>query len=193
MIESSGVWLQEFLNNFGDLPFHISVITSFAFGNNFPPEDPTYAGVHFTYPFLTDFVSAILFAVAPACGSRCFWRTLSSRSASLLWFTAGRWCYLRIASQRLLHPVGTAERRLRLDAVMDRDEAKRHGVTGGVEALPPSVTVIPDTTWRWGNAVSTLLVPQRGMLLGLALAVIVFTQWWLSEEKGEEGKGVGEK
>ena len=35
------------LNNFGDLPFHISVITSFAFGNNFPPEDPTYAGVRF--------------------------------------------------------------------------------------------------------------------------------------------------
>ncbi len=47
------------LNNFGDLPFHLSVITSFAFGNNYPPEDPTYAGVRFTYPFLTDFVSAI--------------------------------------------------------------------------------------------------------------------------------------
>ena len=47
------------LNNFGDLPFHLSVITSFAFGNNFPPEDPTYAGVRFTYPFLSDFVSAV--------------------------------------------------------------------------------------------------------------------------------------
>jgi lysylphosphatidylglycerol synthetase-like protein (DUF2156 family) len=47
------------LNNFGDLPFHLSVISSFAYGNNFPPEDPTYAGVRFTYPFLTDFVSAI--------------------------------------------------------------------------------------------------------------------------------------
>jgi hypothetical protein len=47
------------LNNFGDLPFHLSVITSFAFGNNFPPEDPTYAGVRFTYPFISDFVSAI--------------------------------------------------------------------------------------------------------------------------------------
>ena len=65
------------------------------------------------------------------------------------------------------------------------------GLLGALKALPPSVTVIPDTTWRWGNAVSTLLVPQRGMLLGLALAVIVFTQWWLSEEKGEEGKGWG--
>ena len=47
------------LNNFGDLPFHLSVITSFVFGNNFPPEDPTYAGVRFTYPFLSDFVSAV--------------------------------------------------------------------------------------------------------------------------------------
>jgi hypothetical protein len=50
-----------------------------------------------------------------------------------------------------------------------------------VRDLPPSFTVIPETTWRWGNAISTLLIPQRGILLGLALAVIVFTQWWLSE------------
>src|SRR2546423_3665196 len=47
------------VNNLGDLPFHLSVITSFAYGNNFLPEDPTYAGVRFTYPFLTDFVSAV--------------------------------------------------------------------------------------------------------------------------------------
>ncbi|HKP45859.1 MAG TPA: hypothetical protein VJT50_04605, partial [Pyrinomonadaceae bacterium] len=47
------------LNNFGDLPFHLSVITGFAYGKNFPPEDPTFAGVRFTYPFLTDFISAI--------------------------------------------------------------------------------------------------------------------------------------
>jgi len=47
------------LNNYGDLPFHLSVITRFAFGRNFPPEDPTFAGVRFTYPFITDFISAI--------------------------------------------------------------------------------------------------------------------------------------
>ena len=47
------------LNNYGDLPFHLSVITRFAFGQNFPPEDPTFAGARFTYPFVTDFVSAI--------------------------------------------------------------------------------------------------------------------------------------
>src|SRR6267378_6234811 len=47
------------LNNYGDLPFHLSVITRFAWGQNFPPEDPTFAGVRFTYPFITDFISAI--------------------------------------------------------------------------------------------------------------------------------------
>jgi hypothetical protein len=45
VIEDGGGISTGLLNNFGDLPFHISVITSFAFGNNFPPEDPTYAGV----------------------------------------------------------------------------------------------------------------------------------------------------
>jgi hypothetical protein len=75
-------------------------------------------------------------------------------------------------------------------------EMKRsdEGLLGALKALPPSVTIIPDSTWRWGNAISTLLVPQRGMLLGLPLAVIVFTQWWLAEGKGEAGKkGKGER
>src|SRR5437588_9058725 len=47
------------LNNYGDLPFHLSVITRFAYGQNLPPEDPTFAGVPFTYPFITDFISAM--------------------------------------------------------------------------------------------------------------------------------------
>src|SRR5690349_21317908 len=59
MIQDSDGISTGLLNNFGDLPFHLSVITSFAFGNNFPPEDPTYAGIRFTYPFLSDFASAL--------------------------------------------------------------------------------------------------------------------------------------
>jgi len=44
--------------------------------------------------------------------------------------------------------------------------------------------------WRWGNAISSLLVPQRGILLGLPLAVIVFTQWWLATgERTDAGTG----
>ena len=57
------------------------------------------------------------------------------------------------------------------------------GLFGVLMDLPPSFTVIPETTWRWGNAISALLVPQRGFLMGLPLATIVFTQWWLATDK----------
>jgi hypothetical protein len=57
------------------------------------------------------------------------------------------------------------------------------GLFGVLMDLPPSFTVIPETTWRWGNAISALLVPQRGFLMGLPLATIAFTQWWIANDK----------
>src|SRR6185295_2129991 len=60
--------------------------------------------------------------------------------------------------------------------LFDKAKSSEKGLLGVMSSLPPSFTVIPETTWRWGNAISTLLVPQRGFLLGLPLAVIVFTQ-----------------
>src|SRR4051812_12912051 len=46
------------INNIGDLPLHTSMIASFAYGENFPPEHSEFAGARLTYPFLTDFISA---------------------------------------------------------------------------------------------------------------------------------------
>jgi hypothetical protein len=169
------------LNNFGDLPFHISVVTSFAHGNNYPPQDPTYAWVKFTYPFLTDFISAIFVR----CGATI------RQSMFLENFVVG------VAFVGLLHRWALVLLRNRLAAVItpllvilnggfgwvmfigaameDHD-----GWIGFLRSLPVSFTIIPETTWRWGNAISTLLIPQRGFLLGLPLAVIVFTQWWMA-------------
>src|SRR5437868_529381 len=44
--------------NLGDLPFHLGAIFSFTDGNNFPPQNPSWAGAKFTYPFIADFISA---------------------------------------------------------------------------------------------------------------------------------------
>jgi hypothetical protein len=188
------------INNFGDLPFHLSVISGFAFGNNFPPQDPTYAGVHFTYPFLTDFISAIFVR----CGADF------RQSMFLENFVV---C---IAFVGLMHRWALEMVRDRLAAVITpllvllnggfgwiylqniAAEKSNEGLAAILQALPSSFTIIPNSTWRWGNAMSTLLVPQRGFLLGLPLAVIVFTQWWkstgeTSEQTGETGKGEGTK
>ena len=174
------------LNNFGDLPFHLSVITSFVYGNNFLPEDPTYAGVRFTYPFLTDFVSAIFVRCGADLRQSMFVENF----------------VLALAFVGLLHRWALVMLRDRLAAALtpllvllnggfgwvllwEKATADQDSVVAFLKNLPPSFTVIPETTWRWGNAISTLLIPQRGFLLGLPLAVIVFTQWWLATSDEE--------
>ncbi|HKO98518.1 MAG TPA: hypothetical protein VJU86_16085 [Pyrinomonadaceae bacterium] len=173
-------------NNYGDLPFHLSVITSFVYGHNFMPEDPTYAGVFFTYPFLTDFVSAIFVY----CGA-------SLRDSMFIEnFVVG------LAFFGLVHYWALVMLRDRCAAIMTplliflngglgwiflwTTYTEKPNFTAFLRGLPNSFTILPDTTWRWGNAMSTLLIPQRGFLLGLPLAVIVFTQWWLSGEPETE-------
>ena len=183
------------LNNFGDLPFHLSVISSFAYGNNFPPEDPTYAGVRFTYPFLTDFVSAIFVR----CGADLRQSMFVENFVVAFAFVGllHRWALemLRDKLAAALTPIlvvlnGGFGWILLYEQLMKKNP---DGLIGILQNLPPSFTVIPETTWRWGNAVSTLLIPQRGFLLGLPLAVIVFTQWWLSAEKPGERANEGEQ
>ncbi len=169
------------LNNFGDLPFHLSVITGFAYGNNFPPEDPTYAGVRFTYPFLSDFVSAIFLRCGASLQQSLFLENI----------------ILGISFVALLHRWATVILRDRLAAfitpiivllngglgwkmLFEKAQANEKGLFGVLSDLPPSFTVVPETIWRFGNSISTLLIPQRGFLMGLPLAIIVFTQWWLA-------------
>ena len=196
MIETPEGIFTGLLNNFGDLPFHVSVITSFSFGNNFPPQDPTYAGVRFTYPFLTDFVSAIFVR----CGADLRQSMFLENFVVALAFVGlmHRWALemLRDKLAAVITPILVLlNGGFGWILLWDQVTKNKDGLVGILNGLPPSFTVIPETTWRWGNAISTLLIPQRGFLLGLPLAVIVFTQWWLSaeekgrREKGEEGKG----
>ena len=32
--------------------------------------------------------------------------------------------------------------------------------------------------FRWGNSLTTLFVPQRSILFGMPLAIVIFIQWW---------------
>ena len=46
--------------NLGDLPLHLGAISSFTDGNNFPPQNPSWAGAKFAYPFMSDFLTACM-------------------------------------------------------------------------------------------------------------------------------------
>jgi hypothetical protein len=173
-------------NNFGDLPFHLSVITSFAFGNNFPPEDPTYAGVRFTYPFLSDFVSAVFVR----CGADLRESMFIENYILGLAFVGlvHRWALVLLRNRlaAILTPLIVLLNGGMGWVLLFEKVGSNEGGLFGVLTDQSSFTVIPETTWRWGNAISALLVPQRGFLLGLPLAVIAFTQWWIATDKSRQ-------
>jgi hypothetical protein len=190
------------LNNYGDLPFHLSVITRFAFGQNFPPEDPTFAGARFTYPFMTDFISAMFVRAGASLRDSLFIENY----------------FVGVALVGVLHRFGQKLLRNRTAAILTPLLIILNGglgwamlakdvnqTDGGVfqvlRHIPHSYTILPEgeAGWRWGNAVTSLLVPQRGFLLGIPLAVMVFTLWWAAsqddadEVKSEKAKGKKEE
>src|SRR5687768_13899612 len=187
VIEEAGGISTGLLNNFGDLPFHLSVITSFAYGNNYPPEDPTYAGVSFTYPFLSDFASAIIVRCGVSLRDAMF--VVSFTLALAFVGLIHRWALVMLRDKlaALITPlIVLLNGGFGWYLLFEKAVNGEGGLWGVLTDLPPSFTVIPETTWRWGNAISALLVPQRGFLMGLPLAVIAFTQWWLALERDAE-------
>src|SRR5258706_3831006 len=185
------------LNNYGDLPFHLSVITRFAFGANFPPEDPTFAGARFTYPFLTDFISAMFVRAGASLRDSLFIENyiLGVSLVGVLHRFGQK--LLRNRTAALLTPVLIILNGGFGWALLFKDCTQTDvGIFHLLSNIPHSYTILPDgmQAWRWGNAVTSLLLPQRGFLLGISLAATVFTLWWTSlrgdeEEKSKKVKG----
>jgi hypothetical protein len=180
------------INNYGDLPFHLSVITSFAYGGNFPPEDPTYAGARFTYPFIVDLLAAIFVRVGASLREAMLMENFVLGLAFVGLLHRWAWKLVRdeaaamIALALVLLSGG-------LGWVLLFSEG-RQDFFGMLMKLSHDYTILPNTTWRWANALTSLLIPQRGMLLGLPLALIVFTEWWaVLEGTGQKEKGKGGK
>jgi hypothetical protein len=200
MFEQGGAIYTGLANNYGDLPFHLSVITSFVKGGNFPPEDPTYAGARFTYPFLADFIAACFVRAGASLRGAMLLENLALALAltGLLY----RWALLLTRDRAAAHlsPVllllsGGLGWWLLFD---DAWQGKKNILAALLESQH-DYTIIPESIYRWGNGLTTLLVPQRSMLLGLPLALVVFIQWWQvfggenEDEKGKEEKRRGKK
>jgi hypothetical protein len=164
-------------HNIGDLPFHLSVMNRFVYGQNFPPEHPSFAGTRFTYPFLTDFLGSMLVRAGMPVRTVIVWSTflLCVLLATLLY----RWTFSLTGSR-------TAAFFAPALALMNGGlgwwifirEVMEPGGWAIVAQLSHSYTITRDNTFRWGNLVTTLLVTQRGLLLGLPLALVVFQGWW---------------
>jgi len=173
-------------NNLGDLPLHFQVINSFVLGNNVPPQDPTYAGVRFAYPFMVDFLTAMLVR-AGAGLIAAMWLQSMVLAVSLvgllhywtLLLTRNRLAGV-IANLLVIFSGGLGWWLLFSDVGSSGD-----GFFSMLGSLQHDYTIVPNSILRWGNSLTTLLVPQRSILFGLPLAITIFCQWWLSISQQE--------
>ncbi|HEV7904262.1 MAG TPA: hypothetical protein VGO96_10510 [Pyrinomonadaceae bacterium] len=184
-------------NNLGDLPFHLSIITGFAYGENFPPVHPEYAGARLTYPFSVDFLAAMFVRAGATLEGALFWENfvLALSLVGLLYRFA-----LKLTRDHLaacLTPVlALLSGGLGWWMFVREWRGASLGFFELLGRLSHDYTITSNGAFRWGNAITTLLVPQRGLLLGLPLALIIITQWWMAtgaEEDGEDGTGAGGK
>jgi hypothetical protein len=188
-------------NNYGDLPFHLSIVTSFAYGENMPPQDPIFAGANFTYPFLIDFLSAFFIR----CGAD--WRTaffVENFVLSLALVGLIDLMTLQLTGNKLaarLAPViflfngglGFINFFQDLGRFWNDPNQLKHGLVFFFEHLPKTYTMNADLSnipLRWGNVFTTMLVPQRSMLFGLPIVAMIIMLWWMAV--GERG-GAGER
>jgi hypothetical protein len=188
-------------NNFGDLPFHFSAITSFAYGDNLPPQNPIFAGMKFTYPFLIDFLTAFFIR----CGAD--WRFAFFVENFALAFALVRLIealtmkiFNNITAARIAPVIFLFNGGLGFINFFREFGAQPKNLSSFLWRLPKTYTMNTELAlasgnvpMRWGNVFTTLLIPQRSMLFGLPFVVMIIALWWMAFEDSEKGKqGEGE-
>jgi hypothetical protein len=180
--------------NLGDLPFHLGAIFSFTEGNNFPPENPSYAFAKFTYPFMADLLAACLVKFGAGVREAMFVQNMFFGFALVVLLE--RFAY-KLTQNRLagkLAPVlllfcGGLGFIIFLRDGWNYDK----GFFDFLWNLKNDYTIRPEGL-RWGNSLVVLFITQRSLLFGLPIALIVLTKLWElftaeTQRRGEEING----
>lgn len=185
-------------NNLGDLPFHLGAIFGFTEGNNFPPQNPSFAGAKFSYPFIADLMTAGFMKFGAGVKEALFVQNVSWAFALVVIiekFTArltGSKLAGRLAPFLLIFSGG-----LGFIGFFKDYWAQSKSFFDFLWATPRDYTI--SDTYRWGNSMVVLFMTQRSLLLGMPLTVTVLGYLWRiftrenteSAEIGKIAKPVG--
>lgn len=176
VMEADGLYAG-WVNIWGDWAAHLSYTTSFAFGDNFPPQLPIMAGHKFSYPFLVDFLSAILIKLKT---SLLISMLLPSWVLSILLVIIVVE-FGRKLTKSLKAGILTAYLFLLNGGVgfwWFLKDLKNLGPQQIITNLPREYTHLEQVNIQWINIITSQVVPQRGFLLGFSSAVLVYLLLW---------------
>jgi hypothetical protein len=173
-LDSVGLWAGH-RNVWGDWSQHLGDVTSFAYGDNFPPTHPRLAGLPFAYHYLTSVTVAAMvalgmtpvaalplhsfaFTIVLAVAVYAFARRLTGGSESA-------------ALAVLLFLLGGG-----LGWTLTLSEMVRsHSFWGTLMLKPWDAVAQQAANYRWLNVFFSLIYPQRSFLYGLPLGLLVLT------------------
>lgn len=173
-MEADGLWAGH-RNIWGDWAQHLGDVTSFAYGDNFPPTHPRIAGAAFAYHYLTSVTVAAMVAcgmspmaalplhsfllcVCVAIGVYAFAKRLAGGAASaaltvILFFVGGGLGWILTMGDAIHAP----------------------SFWGELIRQPWDAAAQQTANYRWLNVFFSLVYPQRGFLYGLPLGLLVLT------------------
>jgi len=160
------------VNIYGDLAVHLGNATSFAYGDNFPPQHPRFAGYPLAYHHLSDLTAAALIPLGLDPGS-----ALMLHSAVFSVFTA---LAIFAFALRLTGDAIKASLALLLFVLS--------GSLGWLVMLPEIVgsadplggrlwafDLVKEQGYDWQNMFYGFLMPQRAFLYGMPIALLSLT------------------
>lgn len=151
------------INVWGDWAAHAAYATSFAYGQNFPPEFPIFSGRVFSYPFMSDFLSAILISLGVEMTKSLIYPSLLFTFISFVILN-----YLVFSITKKISTSGIATVLFFLN-----------GGLGFIYALNNRIqinelTKIPQENIQWISVISSQFIPQRGFAMSFPLVLICF-------------------
>ena len=185
-------------HNLGDLPFHLGAILSFTDGANFPPMNPSWAGARFSYPFIADLLTACFMKLGAPLREAMLAQNVAWAFGLLV--VLERFVF-RLTSDRLASKIAPSLLFLSggLGFIWFFGDlgAQSKGVVEVLSQLPKDYTIRDEAefVFRWGNAMTTLFLTQRSLLLGMPLTLVVLGVLWKifsgTTERHNEGKTSG--
>src|SRR3989338_8627029 len=175
ILKSDGLYVG-LTNNYGDLPLHMAYITSFVWGNNIPPQDPSYAGEKLVYPFLADFLSAIFLKLGLNFKDMLFIPGLLLTIAfyGILYYFTYRLTKKRFAAIISLFIFFFAGGFGFYYFYQDFLNTSQ-GFWSFLMHLPRDYTKIEPLNYHWITPLTCLNVPQRAYLFGFPITILIFT------------------
>ena len=168
---------------YADWAAHLTYAGSFAFGHNFPPEFPVDPGHPMAYPFMIDLLAAALVPMGASLTSALVLTSglLALAFPAVMYLAGLRLIRSRVASALAVLVFGLSGG---LGFFLLFDDVRR----SGLEALrqsPRLYTQDSALNLQWLNPVLAWMLPQRSVLFGFSLALLVMAMLWTALRREE--------